>query len=378
VRINKIKEILMKKIVFGLFAIIAMCFMSTSCLFIKPYDKPEYVSIGTNETAFLIDQFADDKSENGQVKVNGDADYRFVNSKLVKIGHKWVKTGRMPGTGKYIAAEIVIAVSNSPVTGTWTHDIKVETRGSQGFTVPMKYGIRVKPENSEKFLRNFPANLQVKDENGKLLSKKMTSVENVADVQFKNQVAAELSKEFHKYEYKDVLPNRDVIVEAAVARVIEWANELGITIDNLAVFEGLIPDDTTLQDAMDEQAKLAAQVETEKQRQNAEKQKKQNEIELLALEKQRIQAETENAKAEARKTVETQQILAQTSNIELARKQREQEIANLKLRGEAEAEAIKIRAKALENVSLPKVITSNDLKVLGLDSLIREATDSSR
>ena len=42
---------------------------------------------------------------------------------------------------------------------------------------------------------------------------------------------------------------------------------------------------------------------------------------LLALEKQRIQAETENAKAEARKTVETQQILAQTSNIELARKQ---------------------------------------------------------
>jgi hypothetical protein len=48
------------------------------------------------------------------------------------------------------------------------------------------------------------------------------------------------------------------------------------------------------------------------------------------------------------------------------------------LKGEAEAEAIKIRAKALENVSLPKVVTSNDLKVLGLDSLIREATETSR
>lgn len=99
---------------------------------------------------------------------------------------------------------------------------------------------------------------------------------------------------------------------------------------------------------------------------------------MLALEKERIKAETENAKAEARKTVETQQILAQTSNIELARKQREQEIANLKLKGEAVAEAIKIRAKALENVNLPKVVTSNDLKVLGLDSLIREATEISR
>ena len=97
---------------------------------------------------------------------------------------------------------------------------------------------------------------------------------------------------------------------------------------------------------------------------NAGKQKKQNEIELLALEKQRIQAETENAKAEARKTVETQQILAQTSNIELARKQREQEIANLKLKGEAEAQAIINHSKALNNITLPAVVTSDDWKYM--------------
>ena len=369
----------MKRSLFGLFAIIAMCFMSTSCLFIRPYDKPEYVSIGTNETAFLIDQFADDNKKDGQVKVNGDANYRTVNSKLVKIGHKWVQTGRMRGTGHYIASEIVIAVSNSPVTGTWANDIKVETKGSQGFTVPMKWGIRIKPENSERFLRNFPANVQIMSEDGKFkLSKKMTSVKSVAEDQFKTQVAAELSKEFHKYEYKDVLPNRDVIVDAAVERVNEWANELGITIDNLAVFEGLIPDDTTLQDSMNEQAKLAAQVETEKKRQDAEKQKKQNEIELLALEKQRIEAETENEKAVARKTVATQQILAQTSNIELARKQREQEIANLKLKGEAEAQAIINRSKALENIKMPAVVTSDDWKYMGLGDIVKEAAASSK
>ena len=101
-------------------------------------------------------------------------------------------------------------------------------------------------------------------------------------------------------------------------------------------------------------------------------------FQLVALEKQRIQAETENAKAEARKTVETQQILAQTSNIELARKQREQEIANLKLKGEAEAQAIINRSKALNNITFPTVITSNDLKVLGLDSLIQEATNPNK
>lgn len=189
------------------------------------------------------------------------------------------------------------------------------------------------------------------DENGKTkLSKKMTSVKSVAEDQFKTQVAAELSKEFHKYEYKDVLPNRDIIVDAAIERITEWANELGITIDNLAVFEGLIPDDTTLQDSMDEQAKLAAQVETEKKRFDAEKQKKQNEIELQRMETERVKVERQKKEEEAKATVSVQNILSQTSNFELDRKKKEQEIANLKLRGEAEAEAIKMRAKALEDI----------------------------
>jgi hypothetical protein len=202
----------------------------------------------------------------------------------------------------------------------------------------------------------------------------MSSPEKVADNQFRNVVAAELSKEFHRYEYKDVLPERDKIVDAAIERIKIWADEFGITIDNLAVWNGMIPDDPTLQNQMDEQAKLAAQVETEKKRQDAEVQKKRNEIELQKLETERIEAERKNREAKARTTVSEQQILAQTSNIELARKQKEQEIANLKLKGEAEAEAIKIRARALESINLPKVITSNDLKVLGLDSLIKEAT----
>lgn len=155
----------MKKIATLLIAVMAM--VCTSCGFIRPYDKPEYVSIGTNETAFLINQMEEDDTK-GQAKINGDINnYRTVNSKLVRINHKWIKTGRMRGTGKYLATEIVIAVSNSPVTGTWENDIKVETKGSQGFTVPMKWGIRIKPENSERFLRNFPANVQVMDENGK-------------------------------------------------------------------------------------------------------------------------------------------------------------------------------------------------------------------
>lgn len=52
----------MKKIWFIL--VVFLVAMLTSCGLIKPYDKPEYVQIDTNETAFVIDLFADDDSEN--------------------------------------------------------------------------------------------------------------------------------------------------------------------------------------------------------------------------------------------------------------------------------------------------------------------------
>ena len=364
----------MKKIWLVL-TVFAMNVMLCSCGFIKPYDKPEYVQIDTNETAFVIDLFADN-DENTQVTLTSEDYYNknILNEKLVRIPHKWVKTGRMRGTGKYIPMRKVVVVSNSPITGTWDDEIKVETKGSQGFTVPMKYAIRVTPQDSGRFLSKFPANIPSQDSRSKMSS----SPEKVADNQFRNIVAAELSKEFHKYEYKDVLPNRDEIVAAAIERIKVWADEFGITIDNLAVWTGLITDDATLQNQMDEQAKLAAQVETEKKRFDAEKQKKQNEIELQKMEAERVKVERQKKEEEAKATVSVQNILAQTSNFELDRKRKEQEIANLKLRGEAEANAIEIRAKALSDMSLPQVVTSNDLKVLGLDSLIREAATGNK
>lgn len=365
----------MKKFSMSLFAIIFAMVMFNSCLLIKPYDKPEYVQIDTNETAFVIDLFADSE-DTAQATLTSEDYYEkhLLNEKLVQIPHKWVKTGRMRGTGKYIPKLKVVAVSNSPITGTWDNEIKVETKGSQGFTVPMKYAIRVTPQDSGRFLSKFPANISVEGTRSKMLS----SPEKVADNQFRNIVAAELSKEFHKYEYKDVLPNRDDIVAAAIERIKEWATEFGITIDNLAVWNGLIPDDATLQNQMDEQAKLAAQVETEKKRFDAEKQKKQNEIELQKMETERVNVERAKKEAEAKATVAVQNILAQTSNFELERKRKEQEIENLKLRGQAEAKAIETRAQALSNMKMPTVVTSDDWKYMGLGDVIKEAATGAK
>lgn len=363
----------MKKISFIFIGLMVMAL--TSC--IRPYDRQEYVDIETNETAFVIPLFADDSlSTSDQVVVNSEAYYQHnkLNEKLVQIPHKWKKTGRFANSGEWIPALKVVAVSNSPVSITWENEIKVETKGSQGFTVPMKGSIRVEPQNAAKFLSKFPANYQVQDkENDKkvIRSKMVSSVQRVANDQFKNAVATELSIEFHKYEYKDVMPNRDIIVNAALERVKTWAENYGITIDNLAVWNGLIPDDATLQTEMDNQAKLAAQVETEKKRQDAQAQMKRNEIEMAKLEKEKIEVERANVEAKARMTVSEQQILAQTSKLELDRKQREQEIENLRLRGKAEADAIRTKA---DKFAMPNtlIVTPEFSNALGLGEVLKQ------
>lgn len=80
------------------FLMVAFIAMITSC--VRPYDKPEYVEVGPNETAFVIPMFTDTnvKTED-QVQVNENVDFykqHMVSSKLIQIPHKWIKTGRTP------------------------------------------------------------------------------------------------------------------------------------------------------------------------------------------------------------------------------------------------------------------------------------------
>lgn len=86
----------MKKFSFAVVLLFAMMVMFTGC--VRPYDKPEYVEIGPNETAFVIPMFTDDgvKTED-QVHLNENVEFyqkNMVSSKLIQIPHKWIKTGR--------------------------------------------------------------------------------------------------------------------------------------------------------------------------------------------------------------------------------------------------------------------------------------------
>lgn len=323
----------MRKILFALTLLAAVMVSFTGC--VRPYDKPEYVEVGPNETAFVIPMFTDEnlKTED-QVHLNENVEFykkNMVSSKLIQIPHKWIKTGRFANSGYYKGTVRVITVDLTPRSGNWLQNdknaIKVETAASQGITIPMSYTVRIKPEDAALYLSYYKA----------------VDFQSVIDTQINRFFAQEAGKAFHTVEYKDVAKQRDIILASAVDKTREHFAQQGITIDQLAIVDGLIYDDASLQTNIDEQAKMQAQIVLEDQK-------------ALLITKQKA-----NKIAEANIDADVARAKASTLDIELKRKRAEQEIENTKIIAQAQAEAIKQGKYA----PVPETVVVQDLKALG-------------
>lgn len=323
----------MRKILFALTLLAAVMVSFTGC--VRPYDKPEYVEVGPNETAFVIPMFTDEnvKTED-QVHLNENVEFykkNMVSSKLIQIPHKWIKTGRTARSGYYKGTVRVITVDLTPRSGNWLQNdknaIKVETAASQGITIPMSYTVRIKPEDAALYLSYYKA----------------VDFQSVIDTQINRFFAQEAGKAFHKVEYKDVAKQRDVILASAVDKTRDHFAQQGITIDQLAIVDGLIYDDASLQTNIDEQAKMQAQIVLEDQK-------------ALLITKQKA-----NKIAEANIDADVARAKASTLDIELKRKRAEQEIENTKIIAQAHAEALKQGKYA----PVPETVVVQDLKALG-------------
>lgn len=323
----------MRKILFALTLLAAVTVSFTGC--VRPYDKPEYVEVGPNETAFVIPMFTDEnlKTED-QVHLNENVEFykkNMVSSKLIQIPHKWIKTGRFANSGYYKGTVRVITVDLTPRSGNWLQNdknaIKVETAASQGITIPMSYTVRIKPEDAALYLSYYKA----------------VDFQSVIDTQINRFFAQEAGKAFHTVEYKDVAKQRDVILASAVDKTRDHFAQQGITIDQLAIVDGLIYDDASLQTNIDEQAKMQAQIVLEDQK-------------ALLITKQKA-----NKIAEANIDADVARAKASTLDIELKRKRAEQEIENTKIIAQAQAEAIKQGKYA----PVPETVVVQDLKALG-------------
>lgn len=324
----------MKNIMFMISMVCVMLVGFTGC--IRPYDKPEYVEVGPNETAFVVPMFTDSniKTED-QVQLNSESAEFYqkcmVNSKLIQIPHKWIQTGRFAYDGYYKGTVRVITVDLTPRSGTWLQSdnnaVKVETAASQGITIPMSYTMRIKAEDAANYLSFY----------------KSVDFQHVIDVQINRYFTAEAAKYFHEVEYKDIAGKRDEIISKAVTATKEYFKLQGITIDQLAIVDGLVYDDASLQRNIDEQAKVQAQLVLEQQKAELLAQTRKNET---------YEAETNRLKMEAQRS---------TFLIEQDRLDRQQQRENTKIIAEAQAKAIEQGKYA----PVPETVIVQDLNALG-------------
>ncbi len=252
----------MKKIIALILTLVMSLTMFTGC--VKPYDKPEFVTIEPHQTAFLIplvgDTTAQASFESEEMLMQAK-----VSTKEIQIPHRWVQTRRWHWIGEYRDTMTLIVVDRSPVTREWssTKDvgtstvnqaIYAESAESIGFSAGMNCSAQIySEEDAVKFLYCY---------NNKPLSE-------IMDSEIRARVESKFVEECASRTLNEILIEKEAIMNAVRDDVETYFAARGITITVLGMKDGLEYDDASIQksinDKFSSEMKLTTQ-ENENQR----------------------------------------------------------------------------------------------------------------
>lgn len=283
---------------------------SAGCGFIKPYDKPSYVEIKPNQTAFVI-PLEGKTSDQGQFQSEEYLQKKQVASKRIKVEHEWIKTGRLSGSGKYVDKVRVIVVDRYPETREWKNDNAFigESKDSVKFNQGISATAQITEDDAATFLYQY---------SGK-------SLKEVMDKEIRNKIGSVLLEKYSTSNIEKIRANKSEVIKHVSEVVTPYFKERGITLSNIGYIGDMKYTDEKIQEAINK--KFNAQEE-----QNA----------------QRIMNQTEIAKAKAE---------AKANN---TRKQAMQEIREMK--------ELEIKEKWVEkwDGKLPQVQTGNDGNIISI------------
>lgn len=227
--------------------LMTMLLGTTGCGLIKPFDKPELVTIEASQTAFLI-PLVGDTTDQASFQSEELLAQAMVATKEIQIPHRWVQTGRMPGTGEWRAAAKLIVVERTPVTREWNSGkdegtssrnqaIYAESKESIGFSAGMNISAQIyTEEDAIKFLYSY---------NNK-------SLENIMDSEIRARVESKFVEQCAKKTLNEILASKEEIMNNVREDVITYFEEKGITITVLGMKDGLEFEDPAIQKAVNE------------------------------------------------------------------------------------------------------------------------------
>lgn len=247
----------MKKIISLLLVLIMCCTMLTGC--IKPYDKPEFVTIEPHQTAFLIPLIGDTGNQ-----ASFESEELLMEAKVaakeIQIPHRWVQTGRRQWKGEYRDTMALIIVDRSPVTREWSSTegvgtsavnqaIYAESAESIGFSAGMNCSAQIYSEtDAVKFLYCY---------NNKPLSE-------IMDSEIRARVESKFVEECASRTLNEILTEKEEIMKSVRDDVTTYFAERGITITVLGMKDGLEYDDVTIQKSINDKFSSEMKLTTQK------------------------------------------------------------------------------------------------------------------
>lgn len=219
--------------------------MTSGCY--APYDVPEYVEVGTNQTAFVIP--LEGENVDKQVKF-GSAKYleeHKIASKRIQIPHRWNQTGRLWWCdGTYIPTVKVIMVDRAPVTREWKAEgaekkgkdsaVWTESSDSVGFSMGWTCTAFVKEEDTAQFLYMYPSG----------------SLSGVMDTEVRGRIQQAASMTAAKYRLDDLRGKKTEVANDVKSDLVEFFKNRGITITTVGMFGGMTYENPEIQKSIDQ------------------------------------------------------------------------------------------------------------------------------
>ncbi|WP_432667080.1 hypothetical protein R9X47_11935 [Wukongibacter baidiensis] len=330
---SKIPKPNLRKVPVGkivLFILVAVIGFTVFNIFRKPYDRPEIVTIQSNQTAFLVPVRGD--SDN-QKKFTSEDDMlaELVREKDIQIPHYWLQTGRLPSQGEWRQSSRLLIIDRTPVTREWVNGpggtnkdadeaIKVEAKDSITFYSGMNCTAMIKESDAVKYRFNYGER----------------PLAAIMDTEIRPMVEALYAEIAGTMPYEEVIAKKDLIISyirngkkevpampeikaeydengneikpyspaqpalGQVTGAIEYFKERGITISVLGMKGGLSPENAEIQKAIDEKFKAEKEYQTQQaiNKRNVERAQSEAQAQLEA-QKSLNQLKVEQAEAEA-------------------------------------------------------------------------------
>ncbi|MEB5480755.1 SPFH domain-containing protein [Shouchella clausii] len=259
-------------------------FTLTGC--VKPYNKPVFVEIEPNQTAFVI-PLEGNTGDQGKFESEALLKESQVATKRVQVERKWVQTGawwKLWWSGEYKDTVKVIVVDRYPETREWKDENAFigESKDSIKFEQGMSATAQILEEDTATFLYQY---------SGKTLAE-------VMDKEVRNKIGTVLLEEYGAISIDEIRGDKADVIAKVRAEVEPYFKERGITLSNIGYIGDLKYLQSDIQEAINKDFKAQQEQKAQETMNETEIEKAEAEAEANRIRKESMEEIVEIKKLE--------------------------------------------------------------------------------